>query len=322
MREQDREIFEKARKFVYRNARPFDLARWKYHFENGSAQEVLAVLAAYQNEDGGFGHGLEEDCMNPSSSPVQTWRATVALRELNGLHKTEPMIVKLLEYLEHTEEFDGEKWSYVMASNNDWPHAPWWTYPHAPWYQDTESERFCRRYNPTASLAGFILRYGDADSDFGQKALCIAQEAAEALLQIGDPQDMHVLSCFVQMWEDIGAAGLSECFDMERLTAVLQELVTKTITQDLSTWETGYVCKPSQFFCKRDSIFYEANRETVKYECEFIRKAQMPDGGYAVNWDWDGFPEDWPVSKNWWRAEIVVNHMIFLDNMDGLSAAE
>lgn len=65
MREQDREVFERARRFVYRNARPLDLARWKYHFENGSEQEVLAALSAYQNEDGGFGHGLEEDNMNP-----------------------------------------------------------------------------------------------------------------------------------------------------------------------------------------------------------------------------------------------------------------
>jgi hypothetical protein len=28
--------FEKARAFVYRNARPLDLARWQFHFEGGS----------------------------------------------------------------------------------------------------------------------------------------------------------------------------------------------------------------------------------------------------------------------------------------------
>lgn len=156
MREQDREVFERARRFVYRNARPLDLARWKYHFENGSEQEVLAALSAYQNEDGGFGHGLEEDNMNPHSIPMQAWRATVALRELEGLHKSEAIVQKLLGYLARTSEFDGEKWSYVVASNNDFPHASWWTYSHASWYQDTEKERFIRRYNPTASLAGFI----------------------------------------------------------------------------------------------------------------------------------------------------------------------
>ena len=53
--------FEKARTFVYRNARPLDLAIWQYHFENGSKEAVMHALSAYQNPDGGFGHGLEAD---------------------------------------------------------------------------------------------------------------------------------------------------------------------------------------------------------------------------------------------------------------------
>ena len=48
-------VFEKARGFVYRNARPLELARWRFHFENGSADDVVTALSAFQNEDGGFG---------------------------------------------------------------------------------------------------------------------------------------------------------------------------------------------------------------------------------------------------------------------------
>ena len=90
---------------------------------------------------------------------------------------------------------------------------------------------------------------------------------------------MHVPSRFVQLREDIGAAGLSGSFEMERLTDFLQELVSKTITQDISKWETEYICKPSQFICKKESDFYEANRNAAQHECEFIRKTQQPDGG-------------------------------------------
>ena len=43
--------FEKARDFIYRNARPLDLARWQYHFENGSKEAVLKALSYYQNAD-------------------------------------------------------------------------------------------------------------------------------------------------------------------------------------------------------------------------------------------------------------------------------
>lgn len=75
--------FESARNFVYKNARPLDLARWKCLFENGGKEEVLKFLSAYQNEDGGFGHALEPDCWNPHSSPVQTWTATQIIKEIN-----------------------------------------------------------------------------------------------------------------------------------------------------------------------------------------------------------------------------------------------
>ena len=74
--------FDAIRRWMHRNARPLDLARWQYHFESGSAEAVLQSLSAYQNEDGGFGHGLEADCWNPASAPMQTWAAACILREL------------------------------------------------------------------------------------------------------------------------------------------------------------------------------------------------------------------------------------------------
>lgn len=44
--------FESARSFVYRNARPLDLALWQYHFENHDKENVLKVLSFYQKDDG------------------------------------------------------------------------------------------------------------------------------------------------------------------------------------------------------------------------------------------------------------------------------
>ena len=85
------ETFKKAKEFIYRNARPLDLARWQYHFENGSREPVLKALSYYQNEDGGFGHALEADAWNPNSSPIQTWCAIEILREINFSDAEHPM---------------------------------------------------------------------------------------------------------------------------------------------------------------------------------------------------------------------------------------
>ena len=62
MKEEEKEAFDnayhRARRFVYKNARPLELAKWQYHFENGSREAVLETLACYQNTDGGFGYGI------------------------------------------------------------------------------------------------------------------------------------------------------------------------------------------------------------------------------------------------------------------------
>ena len=49
MKEEEKEAFDnayhRARRFVYKNARPLELAKWQYHFENGSREAVLETLA-------------------------------------------------------------------------------------------------------------------------------------------------------------------------------------------------------------------------------------------------------------------------------------
>lgn len=46
--------YNRIRSWFYRNARPLDLARWRFHFEEGPLSAVLEALSAYQNEDGGL----------------------------------------------------------------------------------------------------------------------------------------------------------------------------------------------------------------------------------------------------------------------------
>ena len=77
--------YEQARNFIYKNARPLDIARWKYLFENGSKEDVLTALNAYQNEDGGFGSVLEPDCWNPNLFIARYWNE-MTLSEINSNH--------------------------------------------------------------------------------------------------------------------------------------------------------------------------------------------------------------------------------------------
>src|SRR2546430_3416249 len=62
--------FRAAAAFVAANARVLDRRRFQRLFEGGPAGPVRDAVAAYRNDDGGFGHALEPDCRAPGSQPA------------------------------------------------------------------------------------------------------------------------------------------------------------------------------------------------------------------------------------------------------------
>jgi len=295
---------------MYRNARPLDLARWQFHFENGSKVHVLTALSSYQNEDGGFGHALEADCWNPNSSPIQTWAATEILREIEFEDRDHPIIVGILKYLDSGADFDGHVWYNTVVTNNDYPHAPWW---------HTDSESTCHnKYNPTACLAGFGLCYADKGSSLYKKCEKIAAEAVDAYRREGFLEDMHTVACYVRLLEYCKKAKVVDLFDLSELRQKLIKQVKRSITADTSLWATSYVCKPSQFFDSPNSIFYADNKEIADYECEFIVNSRNEEGVWDITWSWNGYPDEWAISKNWWKGSIAVKNMVYLKNFGKL----
>jgi hypothetical protein len=87
--------YQSIKRWMYRNARPLDIARWQYHFENGNKEAVLSVLSAYQNEDGGFGNAIEPDLWNPNSSPYSTHIAINILEEIKFRDRNHDFIKKI-----------------------------------------------------------------------------------------------------------------------------------------------------------------------------------------------------------------------------------
>ena len=303
--------FKLARTFIYRNARPLDIARFQYHFENGNKEAVVTALAVYQNQDGGFGHALEPVGWNPNSAPIQTWTATEILREIGFTDASQPLIQGILSYLGSGQDFEGHFWYNTVASNNDYPHAPWW-------HTDSESTSH-HDYNPTACLAGFIIRFADKDSNVYQLGTRIAKEAVDAYFAQDLLEDMHTVGCYLRLWQYVTEAQVMDIIDLEALRKRLIEQVKYSITQDTVQWETGYICKPSQFFNSQDSLFYADNKEIAGYECDFILRTQLEDGSWPIPWGWNDYPEEWAISKNWWKASGALLNLFYLKGMGKLS---
>ncbi len=299
--------FEKARNFVYRNARPLDLARWQFHFEGGSSEAVLHALSFYQNEDGGFGQGLEPDYLNPNSTPMATWAATELLYEVGFTDKARPIVKGVLRYLESGADFDEKqnKWLNTVPSNNDYPHAVWWEYG---------GESSSISYNPTAALAGFILLFADKGSAIYEKACKIATEAAEWFVSAAPINDNHDLACFIRLYNALEKADLLSADTMVKFRTGLCESVKLTICQDTEKWAVEYVTKPSDFNITRDSIFYTDSADLAEYECEFIMNTQLPDGGFVVTWQWWTDYKEYEVSANFWKSGFAIKNMLYLRN--------
>ncbi|WP_066894697.1 hypothetical protein [Clostridium nigeriense] len=294
--------YEKARNFIYKNARPLDIARWKYLFENGSKEDVLTALRVYQNEDGGFGNALEPDFWNPNSSPVQTWVATEIIKEINLKDKDHPIIQGILNYLASGKDFDGHTWSNKIATNNNYPHAPWWN------FQDSNEIS----YNPTACFIGFILKFADENSKLFELACVLAKEAYN-YFKINFPMEsMHTVSCFVRLYEYIKESSINDILDMDEFRYLLQKQIQHVITYDTSKWEVDYICKPSLFIDNKTSDFYMDNKEICDYECEFILNTQESNGTWGITWTWKNYPEQWNISKNWWKSNLIIKNVLYI----------
>jgi hypothetical protein len=98
--------FEQAKTFLKSKTRKLEGALFEFEFENGSKENVLKQLKSYQNEDGGFGNGLEPDFRCKVSSALAT---AIGLHYLSrvGANETEQMVKKTVNYLLHT--FDKQK---------------------------------------------------------------------------------------------------------------------------------------------------------------------------------------------------------------------
>jgi len=288
--------FKKIRNWIHRNARPLDLARWAFHFENGDSDEVIRMLSFYQNEDGGFGHALEPDSWNPHSTPITTNTAAEILREIGHKNRKHPMIVEMLKYLESTHGKIGHKWLFSLPENNLHPHAPWW---------EAADEGTMTKFNPTASLLRFILDFGDYQSDLYMLALNEIENIKKEFIEAVEPS-MHDLICL---------ECVRDYLDEERLNNLEEE----TIVKDLRNWE-GYACKPSAFIKKVNHPLLKHSdlKELFFIELDTIENSLLSEGYWEISWQWDSYPEEFAISRNWWRADLIIKNLLLLKSFDRL----
>lgn len=297
------------RNWMLRNARPLELARWRFLFEKGSREDVLDALAAYQNPDGGFGHALEADAWNPDSAPLQTWTACTILAEVGAASDT-PLIRSVLRYLEQTPDFVDGLWRSTVPSNNHHPHAPWWH------HVDDRSSRAEWGYNPSAALAGYILMWSPEDRPVFRRAVEVARGAIADARQKGVRGNRHLTHCqrtLLRGIEGLPASVRDRAFpEWEAFGDLVFRNTTASIDRDRSRWFVSYATLPTDLIDSPADPQYVDEREGIEAALDGLLSYRNAEGVWDISWTWDQYPEAFAVSRRWWQGVVALERMRLL----------
>ena len=266
--------------FLAANARVLDRRRFQRMFGDDAAQPVRDAMAAYLNEDGGFGHALEPDCRAPGSQPLAVDLALRILDEADAWD--EDLVLGACDWLAAVAPDEGGA-AFVEPTISGWPHAPWWV----------PEEGHPASLISTGLIAGTLHARG-----VSHPWLDRATELMWARIgSLTEPSgyDMFGVLRFLQHVPDQDRAR--EVFGRIGPLIIDRKLVT------LDPETPGEVHFPLDFAPEPDSLarglFDDA---TIKAHLDHLAQAQRDDGGWTFNWlAWS------PAAEREWRGFLTVD---------------
>ncbi|MBQ8227934.1 MAG: hypothetical protein IJZ88_02870 [Clostridia bacterium] len=290
-----------ANKFILQNARPLELAVYRYFFENESNQAVIDELSNFQNDDGGFGNAIEPDFFNPNSSPIATNDAIITLHRVNALNKDSDIVKGIIRYLESHDSFDEDKkrWLFAIDSNKDYPHAIWWE----------KKGDGISNFNPSISLATFLICYGNRKSYYEE----ILKEGFEYLKSSKEISGDD-LNCFLLAYELLQTNNINNILDLKSFRNLLCNAIDNTICKDIKKYGVEYVPMPSAIFAGTYKEFITSEiKPLILAERDILGKLQMEDGGFDITWKWYTQYTEFEQARAWWRPRITIEKLLFYE---------
>jgi hypothetical protein len=302
-----KEAQARARDFIKANARDLEQALYAYTFEDGSSDAVYEALAAYQNEDGGFGHGLEPDLQLADSSVLATTVAFQHLRAM-GASVDNPLVRGGMAYLMAMYNPDIEAWPIIPPNVDDAPHAPWWVYD-----DDLASRWGGFLVNPRAEIIGYLHDYPSLAPGAMRDALtrAVVAYAEQHAGEIG----MFDVLCYVRL---VGTEALPASV-RDRLMTSLAPVVEALVVKDPCRWDE-YVLTPLEVVDGPDAPFAALLSDSMAANLDHEIAHQAENGAWEPKWTWGGLhPEAWARARQAWSGILTVRTLHVLRRFDRLA---
>ncbi|WP_375551964.1 hypothetical protein [Rhodophyticola porphyridii] len=250
---------EKARNFIFCNARLLERHLFSFHFEGGPAEIVERALNAYRHQNGLFGFGLEPDKRASEPQPVDQ---AFAMEILDAIGASKSSFLSVCDALnELTNEDGGLPFSHPTVETA--PHAPWWG------CRETQSSSI----NPTGIILSFLWANG-----LSHPWMMRAEEFCWEALNGLEVTSFHSIQN--------GLTFLATHPDKQRAEAALstfRDLVRASTCFD--TDPEGYAFSPLIFAPSPNSpgaSFF--THEEIQPHLQFMIDQQQDDGGWPINW--------------------------------------
>ncbi|RBP95812.1 hypothetical protein DFO70_102137 [Cytobacillus firmus] len=295
-----KELFENTSRWIKRNARPLESALWSYHFEDRKDEGVIKCLEAFQNDDGGFGHGIEPDFWSAHSSPMASWAAGQILMDIEAEPELN-VVQKLVNYLEHSYMHEKKMWLSVMPSNNEYPHAPWWH-----WTESVQENWF---YNPSAELAGFLLHWSTPGSSAAEIGWEMIKNAADYLME-ADEMDRHEINNFQQLVKLMSKQETE--FDsrikypLKHTAEKVNALAYKAAGKNKRDWGLGYTATPLDFAEHPENSLSMKFGTLIDDNLDFYIEQISNEGTWDISWSWGQFDNEFQIARNHWKGILAV----------------
>lgn len=272
--------FDAAAAFVAANARVLDRRRFQRLFEDGPTAPVQDAVAAYRNDDGGFGHALEPDCRAPGSQPAA---AEMALRVLDEADAWDEGLVRgACDWLAAVAPAEGGA-AFVEPTLAGWPHAPWWV----------PEEGHPASLIATGMIAGTLHARG-VSHPWLDGATEVMWNRIGTLTETSGYEMFGVLR-FLQHVPDRDRAR-------EAFVRVGPLLIERNLVA-LDPEASGEVHGVLDFAPEPDSLARSLFDDvTVKAHLDHLAQAQRDDGGWTFNW-----PAWSPAAELDWRGFLTVD---------------
>ena len=269
-----------AAQFIAANARVLERRRFDRLFRGGSADAVRDAVAAYRNDDGGFGHALEPDARTPASQPLAVETALRVLDEADGWD--EALVTPALDWLEEVAPDQGGA-TFVLPNVDGWPHAPWWV----------PDEGLPPSLISTGLIAATLLARA-TEHRWLDRASAWLWERIESF-DGGHPYEVRAALAF-----------LEHAPDRDRAHRAYETKIAPLLTRDdyvaLDPKAPGEVHGPLDYAPRPGSPARAAfDDATIAAHLDHLAAAQRDDGGWTFNWlAWS------PAAEREWRGAITV----------------